>query len=226
MTLGLVSCDPKDMNRAIDLMNEASKSYSVADGLKEALRVGVDNSVKKLSASNGFKNSIYKILLPEEAAPIIAKLRFIPGFDNFEDKIIDLVNKSAEDAAKKAGPIFASAITSMSFDDATQILMGKNNAATQYLHNKTYSKLYGQFTPVIKNSLNKFGAVDYWADAIKAYNKIPFIKKMNPDITDHVSTKALEGLFSLVEKKEQGIRTDVTQRTSDLLKDIFSKQDK
>ncbi|HOY07841.1 MAG TPA: DUF4197 family protein [Saprospiraceae bacterium] len=37
---------------------------------------------------------------------------------------------------------------------------------------------------------------------------------------------ALKGLFSLVEKKEQGIRTDVSQRNSDLLRKVFARQDK
>ena len=74
-------------------------------------------------------------------------------------------------------------------------------------------------------SLNKFGALDLWANAISKYNSLPFVTKVNPDLADHVTKKALVGLFSLVEKKELGIRTDISQRTSDLLKKVFAKQD-
>ena len=225
MTLGLVSCDPKDINKALEILGENGSGFNVADGLKEALRFGVDSSVKKLSADKGYRNSIYKILLPEEAEIVVNKLRFIPGFENVEQTIITKINQSAEDAAKKAGPIFVNAITSMSFNDATKILMGNNNAATEYLHGRTYNSLYSEFSPVILNSLNKFGAVDYWADAVNAYNKIPFVNKINPDLTDHVCSKALVGLFSLIEKKELGIRTDLNQRTTALLKDVFARQD-
>jgi hypothetical protein len=104
--------------------------------------------------------------------------------------------------------------------------MGEKNAATTYLHNKTYSSLYNEFKPVMNTSLNKFGALDLWTDAITKYNSLPFVTKVNPDLADHVTSKALVGLFSLVEKKELGIRTDINQRSSDLLKRVFAKQDK
>lgn len=217
------SCDPATFG---NLMKEVPLSnQQIAAGLKEALDVGVDSSVKFLSKEGGYYNSIYKILLPKEAQTVIDKLKFIPGFDNVENEIIKRVNAAAEDAAKKAGPIFASAIRGMTFNDVMGILMGSKNAATSYLYDKTYSGLYSEFKPVIVNSLNKFGALDYWADAVNTYNKIPLIKKMNPDLADHVAGKSLVGLFSLVEKKEAGIRTDISQRTSDLLRRVFKKQD-
>lgn len=228
LSLGLISCDPKDVQRALDAVGDAmnTPTFNVADGLKEALNFGVDNSVKKLSAQNGFYKSIYKIILPEDAKKVINALKIVPGFEKVEETIIQKINQSAEDAASKAGPIFIGAIKSITFDDATNILMGAQNAATQFLHNRTFNALYGEFNPVINNSLNKFGALDYWADAVNAYNKLPLVKKLNPDISDHVTTKALDGLFKLIEKKEQGIRTDISQRTTDLLKNVFAKQDK
>jgi hypothetical protein len=227
LTLGLVSCDPKQIQSALDLLNSSGgTSFSVADGLKQALEVGVDTSVKKLSAQGGYMNSVYKILLPEDAQKVINVVKKVPGFDNIEQRILSKINESAEDAAKKAAPIFVSAIRGMTFADATDILMGNQNAATTYLHNKTYNPLYGEFKPVIVNSLNKFGALDLWADVVETYNKIPLLQPLNPDMADHVTGTALKGLFSLIEVKEKGIRTDVTQRTTDLLKDVFAKQDK
>ncbi len=227
LTLTLVSCDPKDFQKVLDGLGNVPLSNSdVASGLKQALDLGVDQSVRTLSANNGYYESIYKILLPEEAAVVIDKLKFIPGFSNLEQEAIKRINQAAEDAAKKAGPIFVSAIKQMTIDDAMTILMGNKNAATQYLHNKTYSSLYSEFNPVMVSSLNKFGALDLWADAIKSYNSIPFIKKVNPDLADHVSQKALVGLFALIEKKEAGIRTDISQRTTDLLQRVFAKQDR
>ncbi len=229
MILGISSCDPKDINKALEILSDASQSYNVGDGLKEALSLGVEESVNKLSKTNGFKNSVYKILLPEETATLVQKLRVIPGFEKFENVAIDKINQAAEDAAKKAGPIFTRAITQMTFDDATRILMGENNEATNYLHRKTYNQLTAQFSPVIETSLNKFGAIDYYADAVNYYNKsiasLLGLKKLNPSIVDHVTSKALEGLFDLIEKKEFKIRTDINQRTSELLRQVFAKQD-
>lgn len=226
MSLFLVACDPKDVQKVLDSVGSGVLSNAdVANALKQALDKGVDQSVKSLSAQDGYYASVYKILLPDEAAKIIDKLKFIPGFTNLEEEAIKKINKAAEDAASKAGPIFLNAIKQMTFDDAMGILMGEKNAATTYLHNKTYQPLYGEFKPVMVSSLNKFGALDLWADAINKYNSLPFVTKINPDLADHVTSKALVGLFALVEKKELGIRSDVSQRTTDLLRKVFAKQD-
>lgn len=222
----MMSCDPKDFQKAMDLLEDTPLSNAdVASGLKQALQLGVGESVNFLSAKDGFYKSAYKILLPAEARKVTDKLKAIPGFSNVESVLIEKINRGAEDAAKQAGPIFVSAIKGISFDDAMNILMGDRNAATSYLHTRTNTQLYSQFKPEIINSLDKFNALGYWADAVNTYNKIPFIDKVNPDLADYVTSSALTGLFDLVEKKEDGIRTDVTQRSSDLLKKVFAKQD-
>ena len=206
MTLTLVSCGPASLQKVLDTVSEAPLSnLDVSNGLKEALQLGVDNSVNFLSAEDGYYKSAYKILLPDEANKVIDKLAFIPGFKNLEDELIKKVNRAAEDAAQKAGPIFLDAIKSITFDDAMNILLGDKNAATQYLDNKTYNSLYGEFKPVLNNSLNKVGALDLWTSAITKYNAIPILEDINPDLADHINTKALVGLFDLIEKKEQGI---------------------
>lgn len=223
-SLFFVSCDPAALQGLMDQVQLPGVDQT-ASGLKEALNFGVDDAVKFLSAKDGYYQSPYKIFLPEEARKVVDKLKIVPGFNDVEKIIVEKINRSAEDAASKAAPIFLGAIKQMTIADATSILMGQNNAATQYLHGKTYSNLYGEFDPVIENSLNKFGALDYWTDAVTAYNKLPFVKDLNPDLKDHITSKALVGLFDLVEKKEAGIRTDVGQRTTQLLQTVFAKQD-
>lgn len=227
MILGLVSCDPKDLQSVLDAVNTsgALSNLDIANGLKEALEFGVDNSVSFLSAKDGFYKSAYKIALPDEANTVIDKLKIIPGFSNLEEELVKKINYAAEDAAKKAGPIFLDAVRGITFDDAMNILMGNKDAATQYLHARTYNSLYSEFKPVLDNSLSSFGVSTLWSDAVNAYNKIPFITKVNPDLSDHINTKALFGLFDLIEVKEQGIRTDVSQRTTSLLQKVFAKQD-
>jgi len=226
MTLSLVSCDPATLQKVLDTVGEAPLSnLDISNGLKQALEFGVDNSVSFLSAEDGYYQSAYKILLPDEANKVIDKLAFIPGFKNLEAEMVKKINRAAEDAAKKAGPIFLDAIKSITFDDAKNILMGDKDAATQYLDNKTYSSLYSEFKPVLNNSLNKVGALDLWTNAITKYNSIPLLEDINPDLADYINTKALAGLFDLIEKKEEGIRADVSQRTTGLLQKVFAQQD-
>ncbi|MBK7427672.1 MAG: DUF4197 domain-containing protein [Saprospiraceae bacterium] len=214
-----------ELQKILDNSTTPLTNDQIALGLKEALEIGVSKGSDVLSAQDGFYRSSYKILLPPEARKITDRLKVIPGFTNVEEIILEKINRGAEDAAKRAKPIFQNAIRQITFGDVMDILMGSNNAATQYLNRTTYQPLYNEFNPVIVESLNKFNAIQYWADAVNAYNKIPFITKVNPRLDDYVTTQALNGLFAMVEIEEARIRTDISQRTTDLLRRVFARQD-
>jgi len=215
-----------------DILNKAKQTVMPSEdgeiglGLKQALEFGVNEAVEKLSADKGYLESPYKILIPEEARQIVSKVKMVPGFQDVEKQLIDKMNKAAELAAKKATPIFVEAITDMTFRDAMNILVGEEDAATRYLETETRSQLYTAFLPVIQSALDEVNARTYWTSVVSAYNNIPFVKKVNPALDDHVNQKALDGLFSLIEVKEAKIRGDQSERKTDLLRKVFAKQDK
>ena len=105
--------------------------------------------------------------------------------------------------------------------DAINIVKGNNNAATMYLKDNTSPQLIEKFRPVIKTSLDKVEATKHWEELIKAYNRIPFVKKMNPNLTEYVTGKAIDGLFIMIAKEEAKIRMDPMARTSELLRKVF-----
>lgn len=217
---------------ACDVLKEVTNSVlseptlaEIGRGLKEALTNGISKGVNVLSQKDGYFKSIYKILLPADAQKVADKLRNIPGFNNFENELLEKMNRGAEDAAKEAGPIFVSAIRGLTFQDATNILMGADNAATDYLNRTTNQQLYDKFNPKIVSSLDKIGANDLWRKAADAYNKIPFVTKVNNDFDDYVTKQALKGLFGKIEEEERNIRNNRTSRTSELLRKVFAKQD-
>ena len=228
MVLILSSCDQATLQRTLEtVLNDGSglSDSQISSGLKEALTVGIGKGVEVLSAKDGYFKSQYKILLPPEARKVTDKLKNVPGFTQVEEIILEKINRGAEDAANRAKPIFVDAIRSMTFTDARNILFGSDNAATQFLNNATYNKLYQEFNPVIVSSLDKFQARKYWSDAVNAYNKIPFVEKANPDLDDYVTTEALGGLFSMVEKEEANIRNNIQARTTEILRRVFAAQD-
>ena len=227
MVLFITACSPQqlgsvlnDVQKAIPLTNA-----QIGNGLKEALEVGVKKGATQLSALNGYFESPYKILLPPEARQITDRLQKIPGFKQIENEIVKKLNRGAEKAAEKAAPIFVNAIKQMSIQDATAILMGQKNAATTFLQDKTLAELTNAFNPIIQQSLDEVKAREVWSKAINTYNKIPLITKANPNLDEYVTSEALKGLFSMVEKEEGNIRSNVSARTSDLLKKVFAKQD-
>ena len=203
-----------------------TQGLDISSGLKEALNNGISKQVTKLTATDGFfKNEMVKILLPEELQKVDNTLRKI-GMGKLADEGLKVLNRAAEDAVKESTPIFVDAIKGMSFNDAKNILMGNESAATSYLQNSTTTALYAKFNPVIKNSYTKVGADKVWANIITKYNSVPLVKKVNPDLTDYTTNKALEGVFKMIAVEEKSIRTDLNSRTSDLLKKVFALQDK
>lgn len=193
----------------------------IISGLKEALQVGTEKGANKLSAVDGFfKDAAIKILMPSEAQKAEKTLRNL-GLGKQVDNAILSMNRAAEDAAKSAAPIFINAIKGMSFQDALGILRGGDNAATNYLKDKTTISLTEAFRPVIENSLKKVDATKHWNTVFTSYNKLS-PDKVNPDLAAYVTEKALVGIFYQVAQEEQKIRKDPMARTSDILKKVFS----
>jgi len=126
---------------------------------------------------------------------------------------------------KEATPIFVDAVKDITFNDAKNILLGNDNAATDYLRGKTNQALYNKFNPVIQNSFGKVGADQIWTNIISRYNSIPFVEKVNPDLTDYVTHQALKGVYRMIAVEEKNIRTKFSSRSTDLLKQVFALQD-
>ncbi len=197
----------------------------IASGLREALDKGIDTQVSKLTKTDGFyKNELVKILLPPELQKVDKGLRNI-GLGSLADEGLKLMNRAAEDAVKEATPIFVSAVKNMTFTDAKNILLGADNSATVYLQNTTSTQLYSKFNPVIKSSFSKVGADRVWKDMITRYNSIPLVTKVNPDLNDYVTQKALDGVFKMIAVEEKDIRNNIAARTTALLQRVFALQD-
>jgi len=226
VAFGLFGC--AEMQQVLDQLPQGTGVLSQAEignGLKEALNNGIAKQVSKLTATDGFfKNEAVKILLPEELQTVDKKLRQI-GMGKLADEGLKVINRAAEDAVKEATPVFVDAVKQMSFNDAKNILMGNESSATTYLQNTTSTALYTKFNPVIKNSYTKVGADKVWKEIITKYNSIPLVKKVNPDLTDYTTKKAMEGVFKMIAVEEKDIRTNLASRSSDLLRKVFALQD-
>lgn len=227
LTIALSSCAEllHVVNEVANAQEQVVTDFDIANGLKAALNKGVEKEVKKLTLEDGFlANTMVKILLPNEFSEAEAKLRKI-GLGALPDQGLKLMNRAAEDAVKEATPIFIDAISNMSFSDARKILMSHDSSATKYLEKVTRDSLYAEFYPVMEQSFGKVGADQAWTAMVSKYNKLPFVKKVNPNIKDYVTNQALNGVFKMIKIEENKIRTNLGERTSDLLKRVFALQD-
>lgn len=226
MALQLLSCG--ELQQVVNQLPQGQVGIGndqIALGLREALDKGIDRQVTKLTREDGFfKNELVKIVLPEELSKVDKTLRDI-GLGNLADEGLKVLNRAAEDAVGEATPIFVDAVKGIRFGDAKNILLGSDNAATQYLIKATDKQLYDKFNPIIQNSFEKVGADRIWENLINRYNSIPLTKKVNPNLTDYVTTEALDGVYTMIAVEEKQIRNSVTSRTTDVLRKVFALQD-
>jgi Protein of unknown function (DUF4197) len=229
LMLAALSGQSQTLNQIINSANSiiSASSLSNADiteGLKEALSVGSTKATEQSSKTDGFyKNPLIKIPYPNETREMMSTLKSV-GMSKQVKAFEMQLNRAAEDAAKKAAPIFIAAIKGLTIQDGLTILKGSNDEATQYLKRNTSTNLTNEFKPVISNSLKKVQITKYWKPLFTKYNKLPMVKKVNPNLEDYVTQKAMEGLFKLVAQEELKIRQDPAARVSDILKKVFGAQ--
>jgi len=222
------------MGQTSDLFNSVKKAVSgsggtgsslnsqdIVDGLKQALTLGAQKSAQQLSAPNGFlDDKVVEILMPDQAKKVEKTLRGM-GMGKLVDDAITSMNHAAEDASKSAAPIFVNAIKSMTITDGVNILKGSDTAATAYLRHSATPELTKAYTPVIDSALQRTGATKYWKDVFDTYNQIPFVSKVDPDLSSYVTQKAISGIFYYVAQEEIKIRKDPAAQVTDLLKKVF-----
>ncbi len=196
-----------------------------AQGIREALDMGVGRGISVLNKEDGFFGSdVYKLLLPPEAQKVESTLRQL-GMGSLVDKAVLQINRAAEDAVGFARPIFVDAIKQMTITDALNIITGPQDAATQYFKQKTTEKLAAAFMPTITSSLEKFSATKYYGDVVNTYNLFPTtVNKVNPNLPSYVVGKTIDALFDQVAKEEANIRANPAARTTAILKRVFGSR--
>jgi hypothetical protein len=222
--LAVISCSSMQLPEGL-FRTDPLTTDDVIGGLKEALLQGASTATGEASALDGyFGNLAIRIPFPREIEQVEDTLRDI-GFDREVDRFILSMNRAAEKAADQALPIFGTAIRSMTFEDAWQILRGADDEATRYLERTTSEQLRSTFQPVIRDALDTVNATRYYGDIVQLYNSLPLVKPVNPNLDEYVTAKALDGLLTLMAAEEARIREDPLARATELMRRVFAEQD-
>jgi hypothetical protein len=232
-SLILSSCDV--LNDVAEVIVDGSESGEttpaltngeVIQGLKEALNVGIKNSVDLTSVTDGFLgNADIRLPFPEDAIRVKEKaLEW--GLDGQVEKFETTLNRAAEEATKEALPIFKDAILGMSISDGFTILNGGDGAATKFLKDNTTAQLVEAFSPKVEAAIAKVKLTEYWEPIATKYNafaNLPLTnaEPVNTNLNEYVTERAIAGLFHMVEKEENKIRKDPLARVTDILQKVF-----
>ena len=198
-------------------------SAEAASGLREALLQGIGKGADQASQPDGFYlNRLIRIPFPPDAQRVATTLRSL-GLGSQVDKFELSLNRGAEDAARSAKPIFIAAIKSLTFSDVWNILTGQQDAATQFLKRTTSSQLVTAFAPIMQQSLDQVGATRYYTQMATTYNQLPLVQKVQPDLNQYATGKAVDGLFTLIAQEEANIRENPVARTTEILRRVFGR---
>ena len=223
----------KDLTSAgSELLSDTNSSNTVSSsldnstiisGLKEALNVGTRKAIESVSKTDGYlANELIRIAMPpelEQVTNLMKKFGLSQQAETFEQSM----NHAAEKAAPEATNIIISAIKEMSIDDASAILKGSDDAATQYFKSKTTEQLSSLFKPTITDSLNQVGTTKYYNDLAAEVASLPLVgQSINLDLPSYVTEQALNGLFTMLAIEEKKIRDNPAARTTELLKQVFN----
>ncbi len=224
----LSSCDTlNEVYGGLPGSGDKPSDQQIGFALKDALVQGISNGAIKGNKTDGyFKNPVIRIPWPEDARKVKNTLNTL-GLESEVEKVELSINRAAEKAAIESIDIFKDAIKQLTFQDVVAIISGEEDAATNFLKRSTSAALTQRFEPIIEDALGDVNATKYWGDAISVYNDLPTtFKKVNPDLTQFVTEKAIDGLFVLVAEEEAKIRKDPVARGTQIMRDVFGYYDR
>lgn len=229
----------------VSVPNSSAGNDRIAEGLKEALNVGIKAAVQQLGVEDGYyKNSVVKILMPEKLQKADQLIKDI-GAGEISEVLVLQMNRAAEQAAPQTLDIFLSAVKGINIIDAAKLLSGESESATVFLQNNTTDSLKSAILPIVQGTMEEVGAIktfNEYMEKLKASSIVQtgsqlgslakasgLIKSettselldMNFDINQYVTDKAVEGLFITLAAEEQKIRENPEARVTDILKDVF-----
>ncbi|MBF0200819.1 MAG: DUF4197 domain-containing protein [Desulfamplus sp.] len=195
----------------------------MTDAFKQALHMGAERVVEQIGVKDGFnKDTAIHIPLPEKLGQVKTLLAPM-GMSGMVDDLELKLNRAAEAATPKARALFMKAIEEMTFDDVKKIYQGPNDSATTYFREKMTGLLKDEMRPIVDDTLSEVGAVQAYDQVMGQYKTIPMVPDVKADLTDHVLTKGIYGIFHYMAREEAAIRENPVKQTTELLKTVFGK---
>ena len=201
----------------------AISNQDAAKGVKETLQRGADVALQSLGKTDGFLgNAKVRIPLPDTLQQLRGPLRLM-GKDKQLDDLEVSINRAAEAAVPEAKLLLKNAIGNMSVQDAKQVLTGGDNSVTEFFRQKTQADLAAKFLPIVKKTTDKSGLAQQYNQLAGKGVDMGLIKGNQANIESYVTSKALDGLYTMIAEEEKNIRANPLQAGSKLLQSIFSR---
>jgi hypothetical protein len=214
-----------EMSRVLEtgMQTSGTSESALTRGIKESLELGSTRAADLLSKTGAYRNSVYRIRLPQPVQPLATRLRQF-GLGGQLDRIELLMNQAAEQAAVEAKGVFVSAVRAMTITDALGIIRGNDTAATEYFRRQTETTLRQRYLPIVQKNLQQIGFYQQYQQMLSTYKQLPIANKPEIDLEQHVLTQSLNALFTQVGEEEKLIRKDPLGRGSSAIAAVFGQR--
>lgn len=193
-----------------------------ADSLKQALAQGAEHAVKDLARVDGYLgNPKVHIPMPDNLQKADNALRKI-GMGNYADELVTSMNRAAEAAVPEAKALLIAAVKSMTLTDAKNILLGPDDAATQFFRRSTERALSGKLKPIVVNAMQKVSLAQAYDRFAGKGVKLGLAEEKDAHLDEYITRKALDGLFLMIAEQEKAIRENPLQASSALVQKVFA----
>jgi hypothetical protein len=194
-----------------------------AAGIRDALRRAAGSAVASLGRNDGFLgNAQVRIGLPpalERAGEVLRKL----GQGKRVDELVTGMNRAAEQAVPLARPLLENAVRRMSVEDAIGLVRGGDTAASDFFAAKTRAPLSQAFLPVVQPVTERLALARRHDELVDRAARLGLVQGPPRKVHEHVTDKALDGVFLLLAQEERKLRADPLAAGSALLRRVFGR---
>jgi hypothetical protein len=190
-------------------------------GLKGALEAGATTAVQLLGRQDGFwGNDKLRIPLPDWLRRSEKMLK-LAGFGKDIDALKLGVNRAAEQAVPQAQELLVRAVKSMTVTDAKAILTGGDDSVTKFFAGKTRAPLTERFLPIVRQTTEKIGLAQQYNGLVEQAGGLGLGGSGVVRIENHVTDKALDGLYFMIGEEERKLRSNPLGASSAIVRKVF-----
>ncbi len=206
----------------VDADGVAMDEGTVAAGLKEALCLAIDQTIRECGNEGGFSsNAKLNIVFPPEIRSLAAGSCNVQVWNKL--KLLEKqMNTAAEMTSFAAAPIFYAAVQQLDIPFGIEVLRGEHNAVTAYLRDHAYAALKLEISSLVRRKMAEVGLYQdfcYFLRVLKLESKGKYISYN--DVHAHITQRTLEGLFATLEYYENIMRVAPEELPTPTLRRLF-----
>jgi hypothetical protein len=194
-----------------------------AAGVRAALERGVRAAVGRLGRPDGFLgDERVRIPLPGFLQDAQRLLR-ATGQQRRVDELVTAMNRAAEAAVPEATDLLLRTAREVTVTDALAMVQGGDTGVTDHFAQRTRDPLTQAFLPIVTRATERVALAERYNALASRARSLNLVKPEQANLQQHVTTKALDGLYLVIGDEERKLRADPVAAGSDLLRRVFGR---